>query len=97
MDTIYFIKNWKLIVENIITKYFLKDKILFTHFSSVGWSINSALEPAKNKKKTQNVETFLGKCTLKLGFRPLIGLVQEQDFLSNAYESSFHINFQNDL
>ena len=57
--------------ENTVAKYFLKGKTLFTNtvhvFLNVGWSMNSAMGPAKKNAYT---ETLVRKCTLRvcLGF-----------------------------
>ena len=47
LDTIYFIKNWKLIAKNTVTKYFLLLQITIHLFLSLGWSMNSAMNEPK--------------------------------------------------
>ena len=64
LNTVYFVENWKFIVENTVTKYFLLLKILLTRFSSLSWSMNSTMGPAKKNTMHANAEMLLCKCTL---------------------------------
>ena len=48
LDTIYFAENWKLIVENTVTKYFLLLKFTVHSQFALGWSMNSAIDQPKN-------------------------------------------------
>ena len=44
--------------ENTVTKYFLLLQITIHPFFSLGWSMNSAMDQKKKKKKTQGKQTL---------------------------------------
>ena len=89
----------KIYTENTVAKYFLKGKTLFTNtvhvFLNVGWSMNSAMGPAKKNAYT---ETLVRKCTLRvcLGFAYFcyysIGLTTLFDII-HEFHSTILANF----
>ena len=56
-----FAENWKFIIKNTVTKYFLNGKILFMHFCALTCPETVPWDQPKNA----NADPLLNKCTLR--------------------------------